>query len=63
MLDEISVVQILTLKDLSSEEAGWYTCLAGNSIGTQYETAWLTVMEGTPFWARNFISLLLFTFL
>ena len=62
MPDEYSVVQILTLKDLGLEETGWYTCLAGNSIGTQYETAWLTVMEGTPSCALNFVLLLLFTF-
>ncbi|KAF5907341.1 fibroblast growth factor receptor 1-A-like isoform X2, partial [Clarias magur] len=38
-------VNILQLKNVSLEDAGKYTCLAGNSIGFSHHTAWLTVFE------------------
>lgn len=32
---------------MSFEDAGEYTCLAGNSIGYTYHSAWLIVLPGT----------------
>ncbi|KAM8939962.1 fibroblast growth factor receptor 3 isoform 9-T9 [Pelodytes ibericus] len=37
-------IEILILRNVSFEDAGEYTCLAGNSIGYSYHTAWLTVL-------------------
>ncbi|XP_029797231.1 fibroblast growth factor receptor 4 isoform X2 [Suricata suricatta] len=39
-----SEVEILYLRNVSAEDAGEYTCLAGNSIGLSYQSAWLTVL-------------------
>ncbi|XP_063313741.1 fibroblast growth factor receptor 3 isoform X3 [Pelobates fuscus] len=39
-------IEILILRNVSFEDAGEYTCLAGNSIGYSYHTAWLTVLPG-----------------
>lgn len=45
---------MLHLRNVSFEDAGEYTCLAGNSIGLSHHSAWLTVLEGIhctdPFW-------------
>lgn len=35
---------MLYLRNVSAEDAGEYTCLAGNSIGLSYQSAWLTVL-------------------
>ena len=35
------------MTNVSFEDAGEYTCLAGNSIGYAYHSAWLTVLPGT----------------
>uniref|UniRef100_A0A8D2LH80 Fibroblast growth factor receptor n=1 Tax=Varanus komodoensis TaxID=61221 RepID=A0A8D2LH80_VARKO len=40
-------LEILYLHNVSFEDAGEYTCLAGNSIGFTHHTAWLTVLPGT----------------
>lgn len=40
-------MEVLRLRNVSVEDAGKYTCLAGNSIGFSYHSAWLTVFEGT----------------
>lgn len=40
-------IQVLTLKNVTLEDAGEYSCLAGNSIGVSHHSAWLTVVEGT----------------
>uniref|UniRef100_H3AMP8 Fibroblast growth factor receptor n=1 Tax=Latimeria chalumnae TaxID=7897 RepID=H3AMP8_LATCH len=39
-----SEVEVLYLRKVSFEDAGEYTCLAGNSIGFSYQSAWLTVL-------------------
>ncbi|XP_065118090.1 fibroblast growth factor receptor 1-A-like isoform X1 [Paramisgurnus dabryanus] len=39
-------MEVLQLRNVSFEDAGEYTCLAGNSAGVSYQTAWLTVLEG-----------------
>lgn len=41
-----SEVEVLYLRNVSTEDAGEYTCLAGNSIGLSYQSAWLTVLPG-----------------
>ncbi|XP_040191216.1 fibroblast growth factor receptor 3 isoform X4 [Rana temporaria] len=37
-------LEVLILRNVSFEDAGEYTCLAGNSIGYSHHTAWLTVL-------------------
>ncbi|CAJ0941648.1 unnamed protein product [Ranitomeya imitator] len=37
-------IEVLVLRNVSFEDAGEYTCLAGNSIGYSHHTAWLTVL-------------------
>ncbi|KPP59333.1 hypothetical protein Z043_122754, partial [Scleropages formosus] len=37
-------LEILFLTNVSFEDAGEYTCLAGNSIGYTFHSAWLTVL-------------------
>lgn len=39
-------IEVLYLPNVTFEDAGEYTCLAGNSIGISYHTAWLTVLPG-----------------
>lgn len=39
-------IEVLFLPNVTFEDAGEYTCLAGNSIGISYHTAWLTVLPG-----------------
>ncbi|XP_056148310.1 fibroblast growth factor receptor 2 isoform X2 [Lampris incognitus] len=38
-------IEVLYLPNVTLEDAGEYTCLAGNSIGISYHSAWLTVLE------------------
>ncbi|XP_065603214.1 fibroblast growth factor receptor 1 isoform X3 [Cyrtonyx montezumae] len=40
-------MEVLHLRNVSFEDAGEYTCLAGNSIGISHHSAWLTVLEAT----------------
>ncbi|XP_044228887.1 fibroblast growth factor receptor 2 isoform X4 [Thunnus albacares] len=40
-------IEVLYLPNVTFEDAGEYTCLAGNSIGISYHTAWLTVLPAT----------------
>ncbi|XP_039994812.1 fibroblast growth factor receptor 2 isoform X2 [Xiphias gladius] len=37
-------IEVLYLPNVTFEDSGEYTCLAGNSIGISYHTAWLTVL-------------------
>lgn len=39
-------LEVLFLTNVSFEDAGEYTCLAGNSIGYTHHSAWLTVLPG-----------------
>uniref|UniRef100_A0A8C2GHZ5 Fibroblast growth factor receptor n=1 Tax=Cyprinus carpio TaxID=7962 RepID=A0A8C2GHZ5_CYPCA len=39
-------MEVLHIRNVSLEDAGEYTCLAGNSIGHSHHTAWLTVYKG-----------------
>ncbi|MEQ2191661.1 Fibroblast growth factor receptor 1-A [Xenoophorus captivus] len=39
-------MEVLQLRNVSFDDAGEYTCLAGNSIGFSHNSAWLTVLEG-----------------
>uniref|UniRef100_A0A8C6Q5Q4 Fibroblast growth factor receptor n=1 Tax=Nothobranchius furzeri TaxID=105023 RepID=A0A8C6Q5Q4_NOTFU len=39
-------IEVLYLPNVTFEDAGEYTCLAGNSIGISYHTATLTVLPG-----------------
>ncbi|KAJ3588685.1 hypothetical protein NHX12_009539 [Muraenolepis orangiensis] len=41
----MSDVEVLYLSKVTMEDAGEYTCLAGNSIGFSYQSAWLTVLS------------------
>ncbi|KTG37850.1 hypothetical protein cypCar_00013881 [Cyprinus carpio] len=41
-------IEVLHLPNVTFEDAGEYTCLAGNSIGISYHTAWLTVLPAEP---------------
>lgn len=38
---------MLYIRNVTFEDAGEYTCLAGNSIGISFHSAWLTVLPGT----------------
>uniref|UniRef100_A0A8C2EXY5 Fibroblast growth factor receptor n=1 Tax=Cyprinus carpio TaxID=7962 RepID=A0A8C2EXY5_CYPCA len=38
-------MEVLQLRNVSFEDAGVYTCLAGNSIGISHHSAWLTVVK------------------
>ncbi|XP_053730210.1 fibroblast growth factor receptor 2 isoform X2 [Synchiropus splendidus] len=40
-------IEVLYLPNVTFEDAGEYTCLAGNSIGISYHTAWLTVLPAS----------------
>uniref|UniRef100_A0A8C1PQN6 Fibroblast growth factor receptor n=1 Tax=Cyprinus carpio TaxID=7962 RepID=A0A8C1PQN6_CYPCA len=42
----MSEVEVLYLTNITMEDAGEYTCLAGNSIGFSHQSAWLTVLSG-----------------
>ncbi|XP_049618238.1 fibroblast growth factor receptor 1-A isoform X2 [Syngnathus scovelli] len=41
-------MEVLQLRNVSFDDAGEYTCLAGNSIGFSHHSAWLTVFEAMP---------------
>lgn len=39
--------QHLVLRNVTEKDEGWYTCLVANSIGMNYVSAWLTVVNDT----------------
>ncbi|XP_066501028.1 fibroblast growth factor receptor 1-A isoform X1 [Hoplias malabaricus] len=41
-------MEVLQLRNVTLEDEGMYTCLAGNSIGNSHHSAWLTVYEAVP---------------
>ncbi|XP_069565726.1 fibroblast growth factor receptor 4 isoform X1 [Brachyistius frenatus] len=41
----MSEVEVLYLSKVTVQDAGEYTCLAGNSIGFAHQSAWLTVLS------------------
>ncbi|KAJ8282744.1 hypothetical protein COCON_G00052630 [Conger conger] len=41
----MSELEVLYLPNVTAEDAGEYTCLAGNSIGFSHQSAWLTVLS------------------
>ncbi|XP_035234699.1 fibroblast growth factor receptor 1-A isoform X2 [Anguilla anguilla] len=41
-------MEVLQLRNVSFDDAGEYTCLAGNSIGFSHHSAWLTVFKASP---------------
>ncbi|XP_055018312.1 fibroblast growth factor receptor 1-A-like isoform X2 [Boleophthalmus pectinirostris] len=41
-------MEVLTLRNVTAEDSGEYTCLAGNSIGISHHSAWLTVVDDLP---------------
>lgn len=46
--------QVLTLTNVTKEDSGWYTCVAANSLGTSYSTAYLNVTDDVePTFADN----------
>lgn len=49
----MSEVEVLYLTNITMEDAGEYTCLAGNSIGYSHQSAWLTVLSGRFVWTHR----------
>ncbi|KAG7332094.1 hypothetical protein KOW79_003928 [Hemibagrus wyckioides] len=56
-------MEVLQLKNVSLDDAGVYTCLAGNSIGHSHHSAWLTVYEAlppTPLPSQTYLEVLIY---
>lgn len=37
--------EILIIQNVTYDDEGWYTCIAGNSLGTTYASAYLRVVD------------------
>ncbi|XP_052770657.1 hemicentin-2-like isoform X2 [Mya arenaria] len=59
LLQTVDDPQLLELKNVSVNDAGWYTCLAANSVGMNYRSAYLTVLTGSDGSAPEWSSILL----
>ncbi|XP_068194175.1 fibroblast growth factor receptor 3 isoform X4 [Antennarius striatus] len=53
-------LEVLFLTNVSFEDAGEYTCLAGNSIGYAYHSAWLTVLPESPEKEDDYADILIY---
>uniref|UniRef100_A0AAR2J506 Fibroblast growth factor receptor n=1 Tax=Pygocentrus nattereri TaxID=42514 RepID=A0AAR2J506_PYGNA len=57
-------MEVLQLRNVTLEDAGMYTCLAGNSIGNSHHSAWLTVYEAaippTPLPNQTYLEVLIY---
>uniref|UniRef100_A0A182QYK6 receptor protein-tyrosine kinase n=1 Tax=Anopheles farauti TaxID=69004 RepID=A0A182QYK6_9DIPT len=40
--------EVLTLHNVTHSDEGWYTCIAANSLGASFESAYLTVVDELP---------------
>ncbi|XP_052891999.1 fibroblast growth factor receptor homolog 1-like [Anopheles moucheti] len=40
--------EVLTLENVTHADEGWYTCIAANSLGASYESAYLQVLDELP---------------
>uniref|UniRef100_A0A674ARA5 Fibroblast growth factor receptor n=1 Tax=Salmo trutta TaxID=8032 RepID=A0A674ARA5_SALTR len=53
-------IEVLYLPNVTYEDAGEYTCLAGNSIGISYHTAWLTVLPVTGLTSPDYVEIAIY---
>ncbi|TRZ02381.1 hypothetical protein DNTS_021094 [Danionella cerebrum] len=58
-------IEVLYLPNVTFEDAGEYTCLAGNSIGISYHTAWLTVLPADsslpePYYPPDYVEIAIY---
>ncbi|XP_036402910.1 fibroblast growth factor receptor 2 isoform X1 [Megalops cyprinoides] len=58
-------IEVLYLPNVTFDDAGEYTCLAGNSIGISFHTAWLTVLPadtdtGTPLMPPDYVEIAIY---
>lgn len=40
---------LISIRNVTYDNEGWYTCYAGNNIGDTYQSAYLTVVERESF--------------
>uniref|UniRef100_A0AAR2LXN2 Fibroblast growth factor receptor n=1 Tax=Pygocentrus nattereri TaxID=42514 RepID=A0AAR2LXN2_PYGNA len=56
----MSEVEVLYLTNITLEDAGEYTCLAGNSIGFSYQSAWLTVLSEMDLMETKYTDIIIY---